>query len=111
MDIETLENKIVKRADANVKARLQAFRNEVDAALSRLFCTCWSRVDHKHIAIIMCARAAYQYKIEIDGQQIRADDHPDSLHVAERDKLRDEIMSTMDTLQRVLMTPDNKTPI
>lgn len=111
MDIKTLEEKIAKRADSNVRARLRAFRNEVDQALSRLFCKSYHKVDGEPLATVLCARAAWCVgEIAMDGRKIKVDFFPDSLVKDEQSKLRDEIMSTMDTLQKVLMVPDDETP-
>lgn len=112
MDIETLEGKITKRASINVDARLRHFRDEVDNALNRLFGKQYYNVPNKQVAMVLCARATTgtNRKIEIDGQVIKSGDYPDSLCEDEQNKLRDEVMGTMDALQKLLMTPDDETP-
>jgi len=111
MKISDLETMIAKRADDNVQARIQQFKQDIQAALAKLF-----GGSSSHVAFGKYREAA-TYKDEEkrakgvvmelalgdtdeDGRRLG---WPSTLWNIEKEALRTELLSKMDLLQQMLL--------
>lgn len=108
MDIETLEKRIDLKADGEVHEALYRFEETVRAALNKLFVT---RMDYR----TDIERPHYRAALEIVAgiRKPTAKDGggwPARLWDVRRDAIRKDVMSTMDTLQKVLLAKEPTEP-
>lgn len=119
MKIQDLEAKIKDRADASVAAKVKVFRNEIDAALGKLFGN-GSQTCERFGKYMYAGRSGYenvpQYEIahaKLTALRIAIQDgqpHPSTEKVGwpqvlwdrEIESIRDELLSKMDLMQQIL---------
>lgn len=103
MTIETLEKKIANRANANVQARITAFRKAVREACVQLGVM---RGDSS-ISYISAAEGVPESQAVLRLLARDTNDQwPAYLWRQEEEKVRQEIMALLDPLQRVLLAPE-----
>ena len=108
MDIETLEKKIDRKADAEVQAAISTFRDAVQAAMNKLFATripYWSDMGQPQYRATLEILAGIRKTSSREGGG-----WPARLWDVRREAIRKDIMSTMDTLQKVLLAPEPTEP-
>ena len=130
MKIEDLEKKISDRADAVVQAKIKAFKQEIDAALNKLFgrgtSGCESFGNYVHADTVTRRRdprfesacgklLALQIAVR-DKVAAENPNHPDvnvawprMLWTAEQESIRNELLSKMDLMQQLLLTKERDT--
>lgn len=104
MDIERLETKITRKADNEVEYAVREFRRDVRAALRKLFCI------PPHATAIPECFGDEPYASVLRNISESRKKWPKELWTKRENVLRDEIMCTMDTGQKVLLVKDSDTP-
>ncbi len=108
MDIKTLEKRIDLKADAEVQTAIGRFTNAVMAALGKLF-------DSRIPYMSTMGEPGYRAALEImagtrEATAREGGGWPERLWDVRREAIRKEIMSTMDTLQKVLLAEEPTKP-
>lgn len=88
---QTLEDQIAKRANERVQKRIVQFKSQIVAACNTLFCATGPLTSAQKKALTVMAS-----NNDRNGW-------PKELWVAERDAVTNEVLSTMNELQRVLL--------
>jgi hypothetical protein len=118
-DIQDLETKIADRANRNVQAKIDIFKKEIDAALTKLCgqghygCESFGRyekaspTDNYEIARAKgrVLRLAYS-SVASDGSKLS---WPPLLWLTEENAIRNELLAKMDLMQQLLMTKERDT--
>lgn len=122
MKIQDLEAKIATRADAVVNAKIKAFKSAIDDALAKLFGKTSSGIDQ--FGYYSYGEDPKRYPLEhmkLQALKMACLDHskdggqygkklkllwPKALWDQEREAIRNELLSKMDLMQQLLMTPD-----
>ena len=98
MDIKTLEEKIKKKANNEAQTAISNFRSIVIRGLRELFCT-----QNDHDMRFTDDQSRKVMSILANGS---TEDWPAEIWTLRENKIREDIMSTMDSLQKVLFTQD-----
>ena len=125
MNIESLDQKIAKRADEVVQSKIKAFKQKIDAALVEIFGGSgygeetfgnYGYFEGKDRPDLLTGRCKlYALKLAICDDKPREGDSkkndplpwPSILWEVERDKIRKDLLDKMDLMQRLLMTKDS----
>ena len=95
MTFETLEEQIKKRADEQAQKAIWKFKNDVLTAATQLFHGDYMTFDTPDLKKLM----------ECFGRGVvKGNMWPARIWKLREDKLRDEVLSTMDTVQRMLIS-------
>ena len=124
MKLSDLETKIAVRADAAVQAKIKVFKAEIDAALNKLFGNAGSGIDrfgmYEYVEtsttkppIVARKLAALRMAI-LDHTKVSDNcktpiPWPKQLWESEREDIRNELLSKMDLMQKLLNSPVRST--
>jgi hypothetical protein len=124
MKLSDLESKIAVRADASVQAKIKVFKAEIDAALNKLFGNAGSGIDrfgmYEYVETSTTKPPIVKRKLAALKLAIR--DHvknsdgtrtetpwPKQLWESEREDIRNDLLSKMDLMQKLLNSPVRST--
>lgn len=120
MKLEDLETKIAVRADAAVQQKIKVFKAEIEAALTKLFGNAGSGIDrfgmYEYVETSTTKRPIVARKLAAlrlairdhvkDANQSRTElAWPKQLWQSEREDIRNDLLSKMDLMQKLLNSP------
>lgn len=125
MKMSDLETKLADRANASVQEKIVTFKREIDAALTKLFgnghamgvesfgkylrCAEGTKPRNKAYAIALAKLEALKLAICEKDDADAPLPWPSMLWDRELEEMRTELLSKMDLMQKLLMTPQRST--
>lgn len=113
--VEDLEARITKRARQDVDEAIKRFKKAVRAAVDQLNKDCGNPLSYPHIEATYTSAEALRVLMPLMGQAGPAgnangvsniEHWPPELWTARENAIREELLSTMDAMQKVLLAKD-----